>query len=265
MTIAVAIPHTPWVEARAASMASLRAATSVEADRYTEFTERMPNMRWADELWSWGLETGEDHLLQLQDDVVVAPNFWPALRAMLEAVPNHIIALHAPHPAGPRLALEGRRWYTTADGLIGVAYIIPRDILEEFGRWRVEGLRRGYEQRLTEDTLIDLFAMSTGRRIWHPIPCITQHETEIESTYANDAHPYRRASVTWEDGDVVGFSAADLERPSFWTPSSVVADLGRFYSGTHHLARRWVKSWTPEMHEKAEEDECPEELRRWLR
>ena len=89
MKIALAIPHTPWVDERVTSMTSLLVALDLVEPltdagpcfAYREFTERAPNAVWAEKLWTWLFETGADWCLQLQDDVIVAPCFWPILKS----------------------------------------------------------------------------------------------------------------------------------------------------------------------------------------
>jgi hypothetical protein len=238
-TIALGIPHTPWIPERVESMARLRASLDIPPgpDHYLEFTDRAPNRAWSEQLWRWALGTGADYLLQLQDDVLVPAKFWQHLHAMIEAVPGQVIGLESAHPRGRMLARSGMRWYTTADFLVGVGYVLPRAALEAFLDWRETHLREGWE--IHEDTLLGLFCLTTGRRIWHPIPTIIDHDVGIASTYGNDAHAHRRPSVTWSDSTVLGHGAAAMDEPGYWAPRAV-PHLGRFYSHTPAMARRWV-------------------------
>jgi|HubBroStandDraft_1064217.scaffolds.fasta_scaffold85459_2 hypothetical protein len=247
VTIALGIPHTPWLPARVASMARLSDDLDVgEADMFRKFSDREPNHVWSAKLWTWGLECGASHLLQLQDDVIVMPRFWEALRAMIAAVPDRVIGLEAAHPAGRRLARQGYRWYTTADMLIGVGYVFPRALLEHFLHWRSTALRDGWEQEISEDTLIGLWALATRQRIFHPIPTIIDHDTTIASSYGNDAHAYRNPSVTWKD-------CVDASR-AWRSCLAEVPHLGRFYQRTPAMAARWIRDWTTERHEVARSD-----------
>jgi hypothetical protein len=242
MTIALAIPHTAWIPERVESLERLREQLGIHADelgfelderdmRYREFTERAPNKVWSGQLWTWGLETGAGYVLQLQDDAEVAPDFWVQLHKILAAVPDQIIGLEAAHPRGKQLAHGGCTWYTTTDMLIGVGYVLPRAILAEFLEWRASSLHDGWV--IDEDMLIAVFAMCAGRRIWHPVPTIIDHDVTIASTYGHDAHVCRRPSVTWKDKPC----------PVDWTPRGV-PHMGRFYSHTPEIARRWVRGVT---------------------
>jgi hypothetical protein len=236
VTISLAIPHTPWIPARVRSfsrlMGQIGTLTSHDVE-YQIFREREPNWSWSGKMWQWGAESGATHFLSLQDDAIVAPNFWPVLRAMLAAVPDEIIGLESVHPASEQI--KGS-WYKTSDGLIGVGYVMPRYVLVKFLEWRSCCLCKGAIESITEDTLIDVFAVATGRKIWHPVPTIIDHDTEIASSYGNDHHSHRRPLVTWKE------RATDGD----WTPGDV-PHAGHFYAGNvARLARRWVIGATDE-------------------
>lgn len=284
VTISVGVSHTPWVPERVESMRLLRqqlgvithddtceGVTTFDDGKcgnhyrmfgYREFTERAPVDYWAESMHRWGAEGVVSHLVFLQDDITIAPNFFDALGAMIASHPNAIIGLESVHPGAMSLARAGAHGYTTSDGLIGVGYVLPRPVLIEKLQWQSFGLRRGAAQAVTEDCLINMFAMSTGRRIWHPCPTIIKHNTALASTYGNDEHTYREPSVTWSDGDVCGWTTEDLAEPRFW--SSNGPHLGNFYGGTRGLCKRLVMNWTEEKHLASERDVGPSLLTRWV-
>ena len=250
-TIALAIPHTPWVPARVASMDRLRESLGIaEHDEteddgcggiealenglcawpeparaglchYREFTDRAPNTVWSEALWTWLLETGAEWCLQLQDDVMVAPCFWPALRAMIAALPQEaeVIGLTSVHPGSVEIARQGHRWFTTRGNLVGWAYMLTHDALSEF-RIARDLLPPAFRQ-MNEDMQIAEWAARSGRLVWHPVPTIVDHDTSIPSSYANDHHGHRRPQVTWRD-----FGEGSLTDPSWWKPSGTPTMLG---------------------------------------
>jgi len=181
------------------------------------FQDREPNRVWSQKMWRWAVSTGATHLIQIQDDVTVAPNFWASLRAMVEAVPDQIIGLEQAHPMGPELAEKGHRWCRTRAWLIGPAYVFPLDPklaqgLPAFLRWCDKNPERVAAEN--EDTLVNRWAAeAAGVDIWHPIPTIIDHDISVKSTYGNDAHAHRRPTVTWH-----GFPAGMLESPDYWRP-----------------------------------------------
>ena len=261
VTVCLGIPTTAdWVPERAKSLERLLGELGVEQNESVApdgvpvkiLRARAPHWVWSEQLWTWGVQTGADWVLQLQDDVRVAPNVWPALRAMLEAVPAdcEVICLEVAHQAAKALADEGVRWITTADALIGVGYLVRRETLKAFLEWRRTQLHDGAlaEGGLTEDTMLGIFCMVTGRRVWGPLPTLIDHDTSIASTYGNDEHTNRRPLVRWDTGNwAAGFELDDadsLESPSFW--SAKPKHLGRFYEATPGLAARWVKGVTVE-------------------
>lgn len=211
-SIALAVPHTPWVPERAASMARVRPLRD-GADSYAEFTGRMSNKQWPRVMWCWLLETGADVLLSVQDDTLPAPHFWPALRAMLPHVGERaVLGLSAVHPLGPTMAAAGHRWYRTQSWLVGWAYAIRRSDLQEFVAF--VDTNPDWVAKYNEDELLNRWIQHTGRSSWHPVPTIIDHDTSIKSSYANDDHTHRRATVTWH-----GYSADALASEDFWLPS----------------------------------------------
>ena len=218
--IALAIPHTDWVPARAASMARLRAQLGQVDGPYREFTDRAPNHVWSVALWTWLYESGAEWGLQLQDDVMVAPCFWPALRASLSALPPaaEVVGLTSLHPSSREIARRGHRWYRTDANLVGWAYAVRHDALGAFLRDR-ERMGESFRQQ-NEDEQLGLWAGQTKRTVWHPVPTLCDHDTSIPSTYANDFHSHRRPQVTWRE-----FGEASLTDPTWWTPSGVPEKL----------------------------------------
>ena len=221
-TIALGIPHCSWLAERVATLDRLLTQLGEKGDHFRLFTDREPNWSWSPKLWGWALETGADYLLQLQDDAIVCHTFWTDLHAMLDEHPDQIIGLETAHPLARFLYEQDYRWCTTADGLIGVGYVLPRAVLDEFMKWRAS-LPEGATKRITEDTLIGLFAYVTGRKIYHPIPTIIDHDVTVRSVYNNDAHPNRRPSVS----KCLGDEPETVRERKWWIPH-----LGCFYGMT---------------------------------
>lgn len=219
-TIALGIPHTPWVEARAKSMDRLMRQLSDRPGwgpyELRTFTDREPNWSWSLKLWRWAYETGADWCLQLQDDVEVAPCFWPALRAMLGALPSEagIVGLSVTHPMAIEIARQGHRWFKTPSMLIGWAYAIRRDMLGAFLETRIDGA-----EPPCEDVELGRFAFEHGG-VWHPCPTLCDHDTSIPSSYDNDHHATRRPPVTWRS-----YGEGDMCSKEWWAPPQIVQML----------------------------------------
>lgn len=282
VSFALGISHTPWVSDRLESMARLRRELGTEGDAaggavlpglvaYREFTERCPNWVWSGEMWRWAAETTATHCVFLQDDDQVAPNFWAALSAMVAVAPREVLSLYNGHPATMTLARQATRWYTTADGLVGQAYVFPRDVLAEFLAWRRFELHPNAFDQIDEDSLIDVWAVHQGRRIWHPVVTVYDHDLSLPSNFGNDHHEYRGPTVTWRDAEILGFSPPDLEQPSWWRGDAsgggrpTPVHLGRFYRSMHWLARVSTRSgMTRERLAACEVDACPAAYKRFF-
>jgi hypothetical protein len=312
-TFALAIPHTPWVPERVESVNRLMGELFSGGGEppglvaWTQITERARNEVWSERMWLWGTSTGASHFLSLQDDVLVAPGFWAALRALVETNPEDVIGLEVAHPMARQLAEEDVRLFTTPDMLIGVGYVIPVKLLEEFLVWREEHLVAGWKTSgpggktaLTEDTMIGIWCLATGRRILHPIPTIIDHDVELASTYGNDDHTNRRPYVNWKDaaehadqygprwddetlaapgwwlgrmrrarhaapdGGSLGVRYAYSNDPAILTGRAPIPHLGRFYEASPPLARQWVKGFTDRQYLRAKQDDgAPEKRRLW--
>jgi len=228
-TIALAIPTTAaWVPARADSMERVRQSLGVRRnpeddgfmsespygpDSYTEITERSSNKIWPRKMQQWALDTKADWFLTLQDDTLHPPYFWKALRAMLPHIPpNQVLGLSSVHPMAPEIARQGHRWYRTQSWLVGWAYAMRREDLQEFVSWT--DARPKLVEACNEDDLLNRWIHASNRYTWHPVPTIVDHDTSIDSQYNNDHHAHRRASCTWRD-----FGEGSLTDTDFWLPS----------------------------------------------
>jgi hypothetical protein len=180
---------------------------------YRELTDPASNKVWPRRMWQWGLDSGAEWFLTVQDDTLPAPCFWRALPAMLMHVgPNAVLGLSAVHPIGPEIARQGHRWYCTQSWVIGWGYAMRRTDLAEFLAWC--DARPQLVAERNEDDLINIWVHDTCRLTWHPVPSILDHDTSIDSTYDNDRHAHRRSSVTWRD-----FGEGSLCSEDFWLPS----------------------------------------------
>ena len=110
-----------------------------------------------------------------------------------------------------------------------------------------------------------MFAMSTGRRIWHPIPAIAEHDTTVESTYGNDHHPFRDVCVTWRDGDICGWMPEELgKRRVLDNSSKSLIDSGRCYSSTHAKCLQWVIGFSETQYRACEAARPPLMFHKWM-
>jgi hypothetical protein len=284
-TIALAVPWCPWIPERRESMARLRYALGIcsEYDRnepqaftsatsgatagYREFGDKLPNDVWSEQVFTWLASTDADWCMQIQEDAVIPPNFWACVRAIIEAAPEgtDIIGLHVCHPFAEHLAKEGSRIFTSAEGLVGVCYLVRGSAMREFVEWRKTKLADGWRTptppkglpSITEDTMLGMFALSTGRRVLHTIPAIVDHDTEMKSVWGNDDHENRRPRVRWDAPEYLGksWTPKDLEDPAWWKGGPSIPHVGRLHEATPRLCRRWVEGFDHAAYVRAQADD----------
>ena len=119
---------------------------------------------------AWSIPTTADHVLVLQDDVVLSNGFAEICRIMAETHPDAIIGLYpgqfprAEHIKG----LPLRSPYIATHDLAGPAVLMPsRYIFPCLITW--DSKRRG------DDVQIQIWAHDNGIRLLTTIPCIVQH------------------------------------------------------------------------------------------
>jgi hypothetical protein len=226
-TIALCIPHRPDIPERAENVKRILAAlgeaalSGVTGCQVHVLTDLAPNRVWARRMWAWGLETGADVFLTLQDDVELAPRFLGILRAMLPAVPPSALLGLAGHHPGMKRAVGP--WARSGGWVVGWAHAMRRGTLAELVAR--DASKVGAAEN--EDEFINHFVAATGREVWHPVPSPVDHRLDLASTYENDGrHPFRASHVRW-DGE--GVDAAPLTDPAHWRVTSTppwLDDLG---------------------------------------
>jgi len=222
-TIALAVPHAAWLPDRAKLMSALRPQLTAPCppggpgpDWYQEFTEREHWEQWFPRMLDWAARCGggrASHLLTLQDDVELAPNFWPTLRAILAAWPDEVVSLAATHSLAREVARQGRRSYRTPR-LVGWGWAMPIGLVRELLKWMAAGNLAHFRQECPldgEDTLTMAFLHTHQIQPRSPVPTIVDH-LHVASTNAGfDDHTHRRAVVTWR-----GYEPADMAEPTWW-------------------------------------------------
>lgn len=193
-----------------------------------------PNLEWAMGQWKAAAESHGTHGLFLNDDVIPCEGFLDVVTSLVEAKPDKIISLHCNHPKAAEVYESGEHWYTSVDGLIGVAYVLPMPILSEFLNWRDVAMVPEARNTTSEDIQIDLFAMANGRDIWHTVPSPIDHDTSVPSTYGNDGHTNRRP--------VVG-PMADMRSIDWTKGATSPLHVGRYFK-CHHW--RLITDLVPE-------------------
>lgn len=272
-TFSLGIPHSPWMPGRPASLerlilslsqeghihpeSSLPSAHYSETPKYTVFSDKAPNHVWSSDMWGWGAEHDTTHFLTLQDDAIVTRNFWECLDAIVGEYPNHVVGLQVAHPASKAVLDDGHAFFTTSDAVVGVGYCIPTGLLKKFLFWRGESLREGAVEALSEDSLLGLWCLVTGRKVVHPVPAIVTHDVSLVSSYNNDAHQ-NRVSSTFSDKADGMYDFTDEGPSETYTPPH----LGSMFPNLIRQAEKWVLDWSSVDTQRAQKDNGAHEIKR---
>lgn len=224
MSFAISIAHAAHREGRRDSLNRLLHLLGLSsAHRVVVCAEPGKPSEWSDKQWAGASllaeQYGLTHAMLLNDDMVPCEGFMAAAERLIEARPNHIVNLYNTHPLAKKAKADGLSWITSADGLIGNAYILPIAGLRAFREWRASSLKGGTVDELSEDQLINLWAMQQGALIWHTVPALMNHDTTVPSCFGNTQ--LRRPAVR-ATGDASGID---------WGTDAM--HVGRVFNGNH--------------------------------
>lgn len=213
---ATSIAHAPHKPERIATLARM---LDVLGDNvHVESLPGKPH-EWSLRQWEGALGRGT-HALLMNDDLVLRPDFRDALWKAIAVHPAEIVSLYAAHKQASGV------WHLTAEGLIGNAYVIPMPLLERFLEWRAHDLVPGVVERLSEDQLVNLFAMAMRMDIHH-VPLV-DHDNSIPSCYGNEGSGLRTSTLPLLPA-TTDFNVS---------PS---AHLGRLFRGNHWALQEVIR------------------------
>lgn len=174
---------------------------------------------WSFRQWKGAVNRSRSHCVLLNDDLILCKDFLAIVRKVIEARPNHLINLYNSHDLA-HVAVERKlSWLTSVNGLIGNAYVLPTEHLRAFLEWRAHNLTPGTIELLSEDNLLNLWAMEQGALVWHTVPALVDHDTSVPSCFDNTQ--VRKPTV----GPLPDMSAVD------WNTDAI--HVGRAFRGTH--------------------------------
>lgn len=194
----IGIAHASFAEGRAEGLARLRAQLDPQgATVYVQVSDTKEHAQvWARRLWAWAAAQDSPAIL-LNDDVTVSPDLVARVDAMTDILPNEIIALHSQLPAARSLAEAGVTWLRSY-WCSGPGYVLPRSVSSKLDEW-VGDTAKPILDAYNEDGYLQMWAWGRRRPIWHCLPALVQHDTEIASTLGYDKHTLRVAVVDWTD------------------------------------------------------------------
>lgn len=182
------------------------------------FADKEPNAVWAEKMRKWWLSTEADFCLTLQDDSEIPENFFQTLRAQLQHLPERgVLGLASVHPIQTEMYRQGHRWFRTRAWVCGWGWGLWRADLIKLMAWC--DANEDKVRSMNEDSLINEWCIASDRDAYHPVPATVDHDTSLDSTYANDHHVHRRPFITWRDTD------ADLTKPEYWRTQGQIPKL----------------------------------------
>lgn len=234
-TFIVSIAHAAHREERRAAHRRLTLALDREGLPYVTASTPGNYDVWSLEQWRLALEWNESgmgdrctHAVFLNDDVTLCDGFHATLKAAVAAQPESLINLYNNHCLAVEADRRDLRWLTSRDGLLGPAYIMPIPMLHDFLGWRATALVDGATKRLTEDQLVNLYAMSRGLYTWHTVPSLCDHDTSLTTNYSHLGNKPHRAMV-----------GPRTPMPTEWKTDAI--HIGRVFTGNHWALLTQIK------------------------
>lgn len=249
MTFATVIAHAARRPERRATLERMLSAldSNVVACPVGVWGEPGKPHEWSLGQWDFAVRLAESsdcsHVLLLNDDLVLPEgsrfdNFKNIVRRVIDARPTHIINLYNTHPLALEAQKRGLSWLTSVDGLIGNAYVLPVPALRHFLMWRERELEPGTVEALSEDQLINLWAMQHDALIWHTVPALVDHDVSVPSCFGNTQMRRPQVGPLADGGgasEVLGRRMFDVD----WSTDAL--HVGRVFEGNHRALLTRVK------------------------
>lgn len=205
----IAIAHAPWAPGRRETLARL--VDQLQEDVTVSVSTGPEHASvWARRLWEWAARQDE-HVLLLNDDVLVHPEIRRICEAMIEAVPDECLSLHTNVLGAAAEAMLGHHW-VRCYWYTGPAVILPPRAVRSLLAW-VYRTPWAFLARHNEDNQAIHWAWSEQRPFWCAIPAPVVHDTAVKSTLGYDDHPFRVPTVPWGDPR---WRDADLTSSAWW-------------------------------------------------
>jgi hypothetical protein len=206
--VRVVIAHCGWLPERKASLRRLLGQLPRICSDWVLTSDAKEHAAvWARRAWEWAARTN-DHVVILNDDVILHPDFLKIVGAMIEAVPDECISLHTTAPAAIELQQQGHAW-ARCYHYTGPAVVLPPGAAASLLEY-ASALPWSFVSRINEDNLAIHWAWEKQRPFWCAIPAPVTHDTAIPSSLGYDAHPYRTPTVPARAEDV------NLTDPARW-------------------------------------------------
>ena len=186
VSLSISVIHAPWDPLRRAFVNDIvrvlggmetihREATKFQVQKDYNRSGCWPNAR---RCWMNGLAAKSTHHLVMSDDTLPCRNFIQAVKEMISHKPDEIITLWNMRKIVLEAAAAGSSWYTTNEGVMGLATLMPVDVLADFLRWEKAHIDPDCPH---DDARIAAFIRARHRRVWHPCPNLCEHRAPNDS------------------------------------------------------------------------------------
>lgn len=146
---------------------------------------------WPDtaEALDTALSAGFRHVLILQDDVRLHPDFVPAVHNAIAAFPEHVWSGFTRRKSHGMLRYQGYQWASAPILTNGPCVCYPALAAADLLDWcaaHVKSSFPSYDQRVT------LWAVARKQPIYYTIPCLVQHDETTFGSVHQSPNPHRR-------------------------------------------------------------------------
>lgn len=136
------------------------------------------------------LEGQNTHIVLLQDDATPCRDFSRAVADRVTERPENVISLWVGALRGKTLVnyrkamIAKQRWCPIyfSDIHHCVALVWPRGLAKSFLEWTETSRLPGEDRPAqSDDAIVGAWARRTGTQIWATVPCLVEHEDQVES------------------------------------------------------------------------------------
>lgn len=161
-------------------LSSLPNSTSLQIDAQPDGTI------WKNAKKAWSKITNCSHILVLQDDLLIPPNFNVIVDKIINLLPNNIISLYSPR----HIKYFPDSHWTTSNRVTGQALLMPTNFSRQWLRWCDKYCLPSQKKGLSDgdDIRLGAWMHATNKIAWYPSPSVVQHIGVESSVFSMHMH-----------------------------------------------------------------------------
>jgi hypothetical protein len=151
---------------------------------------------------------GTTHVLLLQDDVLICDNFMPAVRQIVDALPDKPITLFSNRVSIENARAAGVHYVQLTKWLMAQTYIMPVSIIDDFIAWAELHIKPSI---YFDDNRWAMYFYYHGMKVWATAPSLVEHIGWNATTLRpyNEAFDRNNRMARWYIG--IQKSALDID------------------------------------------------------